>query len=90
MSQRLGAAPNQAGPLAGASAQPVLQACALSAGYGPIPVVRQLDLDIKVGPGAMIMQEKGYYVNGKGWVLALNAPFYQFGFRYTFRAKKPE
>ena len=59
MSQRLGAAPNQAGPLAGASAQPVLQACALSAGYGPIPVVRQLDLEVRPGEVVALLGANG-------------------------------
>ena len=55
---------------------------------GYFPIVGPLDMEVKIGAGLMVIEEKGYYINGSGWVMAINAPFYQFGLRYKFQRKK--
>lgn len=50
---------NSVGASAIEPARPVLQACALSVGYGPIPVVRQLELEVRPGEIVALLGANG-------------------------------
>ncbi len=52
---------------------------------GVFLIIGNLSMDLNFGAGFMLIQEKGYFKNGKGWVLALNGPCYGIGLRYRFK-----